>query len=125
MLAVTVGGMNISELCDLSVSAARSFFKDLRLSETDSMIASQILREIDARLGFLASVGLSYLTLSRAAATLSGGEAQRIRLATQIGSSLMLSLIHICRPISGLVHDNYPPWPWRQLTASSLNRQLK
>ena len=82
VLAVTVGGMNISELCDLSVSAARAFFKDLHLSEKDSMIASQILREIDSRLGFLDSVGLSYVTLSRAAATLSGGEAQRIRLAT-------------------------------------------
>ena len=102
VLAVTVGGMNISELCDLSVSAARAFFKDLRLSEKDSMIASQILREIDARLGFLDSVGLSYLTLSRAAATLSGGEAQRIRLATQIGSSLMGVLYILDEPSIGL-----------------------
>ena len=102
VLAVTVGGMNISELCDLSVSAARAFFKDLHLSEKDSMIASQILREIDSRLGFLDSVGLSYLTLSRAAATLSGGEAQRIRLATQIGSSLMGVLYILDEPSIGL-----------------------
>ena len=102
VLAVTVGGKNISEVCDLSVSKARAFFRGLVLSEKDTMIASQILKEIDSRLGFLDSVGLSYLTLSRAAATLSGGEAQRIRLATQIGSSLMGVLYILDEPSIGL-----------------------
>ena len=102
VLAVTVGGKNISEVCDLSVSKARDFFRGLVLSEKDTMIASQILKEIDSRLGFLDSVGLSYLTLSRAAATLSGGEAQRIRLATQIGSSLMGVLYILDEPSIGL-----------------------
>ena len=102
VLAVTVGGKNISEVCDLSVSKARDFFRSLVLSEKDTMIASQILKEIDSRLGFLDSVGLSYLTLSRAAATLSGGEAQRIRLATQIGSSLMGVLYILDEPSIGL-----------------------
>ncbi|MDD3334902.1 MAG: excinuclease ABC subunit UvrA [Eubacteriales bacterium] len=102
VLAVTVGGLNISELCELSVTKARAFFQQLKLSEKQRMIAAQILKEIDARLGFLDSVGLSYLTLSRAAATLSGGEAQRIRLATQIGSSLMGVLYILDEPSIGL-----------------------
>ncbi len=102
VLAVTVGGLNISEVCDLSVSKARAFFQGLKLTGNSAMIASQILKEIDARLGFLDSVGLSYLTLSRAAATLSGGEAQRIRLATQIGSSLMGVLYILDEPSIGL-----------------------
>ncbi len=102
VLAVTVGGLNISEVSDLSISAARRFFRELELSGKDEMIARQILKEIDARLGFLDSVGLSYLTLSRAAATLSGGEAQRIRLATQIGSSLMGVLYILDEPSIGL-----------------------
>ena len=80
ILAVTIGGKNISDVSDLSVTKARAFFRDLRLNATERMIATPILREIDARLGFLDSVGLNSLTLSRAAATLSGGEAQRIRL---------------------------------------------
>ena len=75
VLAVTVGGLNISKVCELSVTKARAFFRALELTEKERMIAAQILKEIDARLGFLDSVGLSYLTLSRAAATLSGGEA--------------------------------------------------
>ncbi len=102
VLAVTVGGLNISDVCRLSVVKAREFFRGLELNEKDAMIAAQILREIDSRLGFLDSVGLNYLTLSRAAATLSGGEAQRIRLATQIGSSLMGVLYILDEPSIGL-----------------------
>ena len=102
VLAVTVGGLNISKVCELSVTKARAFFRSLELTEKERMIAAQILKEIDARLGFLDSVGLSYLTLSRAAATLSGGEAQRIRLATQIGSSLMGVLYILDEPSIGL-----------------------
>ncbi len=102
VLAVTVGGLNISQVSNLSISAARDFFRQLQLSGKDEMIARQILKEIDARLGFLDSVGLSYLTLSRAAASLSGGEAQRIRLATQIGSSLMGVLYILDEPSIGL-----------------------
>ncbi len=102
VLAVTVGGLNISEVCDLSITKAREFFEKLELNDMHRMIADQILREINSRLGFLDSVGLSYLTLSRAAATLSGGEAQRIRLATQIGSSLMGVLYILDEPSIGL-----------------------
>ena len=96
VLAVTVGGMNISEFCDLPVTECLRFLDALepQLTDMQSMIAGRILKEIRSRLGFLQSVGLQYLTLSRAAATLSGGEAQRIRLATQIGSSL-LGVLHI------------------------------
>ena len=101
-LAVTVGGMDISALCDLNVEKARSFIRGLSLSETEQMIARQILKEIDSRLSFLTNVGLRYLTLSRAAATLSGGEAQRIRLATQIGSGLMGVLYILDEPSIGL-----------------------
>ncbi len=81
-LAVTVGGVNISDFCKMSVNEALDFMENLTLSERDAMIAAQILKEVKARLGFLKSVGLEYLTLSRASATLSGGESQRIRLAT-------------------------------------------
>ena len=88
-LAVTVGGMNIAQLSDMTVRHAREKLSALTLNKTEEMIAGRILKEIDSRLGFLISVGLDYLTLSRAAGTLSGGEAQRIRLATQIGSSLV------------------------------------
>ena len=102
VLAVTVGGLNISEVSNLSITKARDFFRNLELTGKDEMIARQILKEIDARLGFLDSVGLSYLTLSRAAASLSGGEAQRIRLATQIGSSLMGVLYILDEPSIGL-----------------------
>ena len=87
--AVTVGGMAIWQFCELNVTQALDFISSLQLDGAQAQIADQILKEIKARLGFLQSVGLPYLTLSRAAATLSGGEAQRIRLATQIGSSLM------------------------------------
>ena len=101
-LAVTVGGINISELCDKSIRNTVSFFEGLKLSEREEMIARQILKEILARLGFLCSVGLDYLTLSRAAGSISGGENQRIRLATQIGSSLMGVLYILDEPSIGL-----------------------
>ena len=101
-LAVTVGGMSIADFADLSVLKALDFIDHLTLSEKDSMIAERILKEIRARLGFLTSVGLGYLTLSRSAATLSGGETQRIRLATQIGSSLMGVLYILDEPSIGL-----------------------
>ena len=101
-LAVTVGGMNIADLCDLSVVAILDFFEKLEISERDRMIAGEILNEIRSRLNFLKSVGLGYLTLSRASATLSGGESQRIRLATQIGSALMGVLYILDEPSIGL-----------------------
>ena len=101
-LAVTVGGINISDLCDLSIDKCLEFFASLTLSQKDATIAAQILKEINARLGFLKNVGLGYLTLSRAAGTLSGGEAQRIRLATQIGSGLMGVLYILDEPSIGL-----------------------
>ena len=101
-LAVTVGGLNIMEFTELSVENELAFINDLHLEGQKLMIAGQILKEIRSRLEFLSSVGLSYLTLSRAAATLSGGEAQRIRLATQIGSSLMGVLYILDEPSIGL-----------------------
>ncbi|MGN0642000.1 MAG: excinuclease ABC subunit UvrA [Huintestinicola sp.] len=102
VLAVTVGGLNISQLTSLSVTAALDFFKNLELNETQAFIADGIVREINARLGFLKSVGLEYLTLSRSAGTLSGGESQRIRLATQIGSCLTGVLYILDEPSIGL-----------------------
>ena len=101
-LAVTVGGINIDAFCHKSVTAALDFVEHLELSEQKMRIADRILREIKSRLGFLQSVGLQYLTLSRSAATLSGGESQRIRLATQIGSSLMGVLYILDEPSIGL-----------------------
>ncbi|MGN0793848.1 MAG: excinuclease ABC subunit UvrA [Aristaeellaceae bacterium] len=101
-LAVTVGDRNLAEVSGMSIEKARAFFRSLTLTETESMIAAPILREIDARMGFLIDVGLSYLTLSRAAGSLSGGEAQRIRLATQIGSALMGVLYILDEPSIGL-----------------------
>ena len=101
-LAVTVGGLDIDSYCRKSVTDALAFMEELRLNETQTMIAAQILKEIKARLGFLRSVGLQYLTLSREAGTLSGGESQRIRLATQIGSSLMGVLYILDEPSIGL-----------------------
>lgn len=102
ILAVTVGGINISQFCKMSVTAALEFLDHLQLSDRDMMIADQILKEIRSRLGFLRSVGLEYLTLSRASGTLSGGESQRIRLATQIGSSLIGVLYILDEPSIGL-----------------------
>ena len=101
-LAVTVGGINIADFTDLSVVNALRFLDRLQLSEKQMLIAERILKEIRARLGFLQSVGLGYLSLSRTAATLSGGESQRIRLATQIGSSLMGVLYILDEPSIGL-----------------------
>ncbi|HWQ57642.1 MAG TPA: excinuclease ABC subunit UvrA [Clostridia bacterium] len=101
-LAVTVGDVSIAGLNDMTVLGARAFLKNLTLTETERMIAAQIEKELDSRLGFLADVGLDYLTLSRAAASLSGGEAQRIRLATQIGSGLVGVLYILDEPSIGL-----------------------
>ena len=101
-LAVTVGGINISDFCEKPVTEALDFVNRLELNDRDSMIAKPILKEIRERLGFLQSVGLEYLTLSRSSGTLSGGESQRIRLATQIGSSLMGVLYILDEPSIGL-----------------------
>ena len=100
--AVTVGGLSIADFCRLSVTKELDFVQNLKLDGSRAVIAEQILKEIKARLEFLQSVGLQYLTLSRAAATLSGGESQRIRLATQIGSSLMGVLYILDEPSIGL-----------------------
>jgi len=101
-LAVTIGGLNIMAATHFSVNEALNFFEDLKLSEQNKNIARQIVKEIKARLGFLKDVGLEYLTLDRAAGTLSGGEAQRIHLATQIGSSLVGVLYILDEPSIGL-----------------------
>lgn len=101
-LSVLIGGMNISQLCRLSVAAVIDFFNNLQLTEKEEMISHQVIKEIRSRLEFLKNVGLDYLTLSRASATLSGGESQRIRLATQIGSSLMGVLYILDEPSIGL-----------------------
>ncbi|MGN0670644.1 MAG: excinuclease ABC subunit UvrA, partial [Oscillospiraceae bacterium] len=101
-LSVTVGGINIMDFCKMSVVKALEFVDNLELSKRDMMIAGQILKEIKSRLGFLRSVGLEYLTLSRSAGTLSGGESQRIRLATQIGSALTGVLYILDEPSIGL-----------------------
>ncbi|MDN4481841.1 excinuclease ABC subunit UvrA [Demequina muriae] len=102
VLAVTIGGHSIAQVCDLSIADARDFLLTAELDERGRQIAVQVLKEIDARLGFLLDVGLDYLTLSRAAGTLSGGEAQRIRLATQIGSGLVGVLYVLDEPSIGL-----------------------
>lgn len=101
-LAVTVGGINIARLCEKSIVNIREFLRSLNLSDTKKIIAERLLKEIDARLSFLINVGLGYLTLSRGAAGLSGGEAQRIRLATQIGSGLTGVLYILDEPSIGL-----------------------
>ncbi|MBQ3044595.1 MAG: excinuclease ABC subunit UvrA [Clostridia bacterium] len=101
-LGVTVGGINIDEFTNKSIDKEIEFLDNIQLSERDSMIAQQIIKEIRSRLDFLSSVGLNYLTLARPSATLSGGEAQRIRLATQIGSSLMGVLYILDEPSIGL-----------------------
>lgn len=101
-LAVTVGGKSIAELSDMSVKMARNFISSLKLSSSETIIAAQIVKELDARLGFLINVGLDYLTLSRPSSSLSGGEAQRIRLATQIGSGLVGVLYILDEPSIGL-----------------------
>ena len=102
ILSVTVGGLNIKELCDLQIVDALKFFDELKLDTRSTSIAAPIVKEVKSRLSFLVSVGLDYLTLSRASGTLSGGESQRIRLATQIGSSLMGVLYILDEPSIGL-----------------------
>ena len=102
ILAVTVGGKSISDVTDLSVAQAKKFFEELKLTGKEAMIADRILKEINARLGFLVDVGLDYLTLSRSAGRLSGGESQRIRLATQIGSGLVGVVYILDEPSIGL-----------------------
>ncbi len=101
-LAVTVGGINIDDMTKMSVGALKTFIEGLELMQTEHLIADRILKEICARLSFLVNVGLNYLTLSRSAATLSGGESQRIRLATQIGSGLTGVLYILDEPSIGL-----------------------
>ncbi len=102
VLAVTIGGKNISDVTLLTISALRDFFGSIELTDMQKFIAEQILKEINARTGFLVDVGLDYLTLSRSASTLSGGEAQRIRLATQIGSGLVGVVYILDEPSIGL-----------------------
>ena len=102
VLAVTVAGLNIVEICDLAIDEAVELFKNLELNEQQKFISTQILKEISSRLGFMNNVGLNYLELSRSANTLSGGEAQRIRLATQIGSGLQGVLYVLDEPSIGL-----------------------
>lgn len=102
ILSIKVGGININEMTDLSVKSLQEFLRKLELTDSQKMIAEMILKEIDARLQFLIDVGLEYLTLSRSAGTLSGGEAQRIRLATQIGSGLTGVLYILDEPSIGL-----------------------
>ncbi len=102
VLAVTVGGINIMEFCHMPVRDSLKFIENLRLSDKDAVIAAQIIKEIRSRLQFLSDVGLDYLTLSRSSATLSGGESQRIRLATQIGSGLVGVLYILDEPSIGL-----------------------
>src|SRR5699024_10261615 len=102
VLAVTVGGRSIAEVCEMSIREAHAFHDSLELGEREAAMADEVLREIRSRLGFLLDVGLDYLTLARAAGTLSGGEAQRIRLATQIGSGLVGVLYVLDEPSIGL-----------------------
>jgi excinuclease ABC subunit A len=107
-LAVTVDGRNIAELCDLSIGEAAKVLSELELSERDRMIAERVIKEVNARMGFLLDVGLDYLTLSRSAGTLAGGEAQRIRLASQVGSGLVGVLYVLDEPSIGLhQRDNH------------------
>ncbi len=102
ILAITINGKNISEVTEMSITDIQNFFNSLELTERENMIAERILKEINARIGFLIDVGLDYLTLSRSAGTLSGGESQRIRLATQIGSGLVGVLYILDEPSIGL-----------------------
>ena len=101
-LAVTIGDKNISEVCEMAIGESAKFLGGLELSERDKMIAERVTKEVNARLGFLLDVGLDYLTLSRSAGTLAGGEAQRIRLASQIGSGLVGTLYVLDEPSVGL-----------------------
>ena len=102
VLAVKINNYNIAQVTDMTILEAADFFETLQLTDRQQLIGHQILKEIKARLNFLVNVGLDYLTLSRAAGTLSGGEAQRIRLATQIGSGLVGVLYVLDEPSIGL-----------------------
>lgn len=102
VLAVTIGGKNIAEICELAINDCAAFLKQIELSKREAQIAERVMKEVHARLGFLLDVGLDYLSLARPAATLSGGEAQRIRLATQIGSGLVGVLYVLDEPSIGL-----------------------
>ena len=102
VLSITIGDKNIKQVTDMTIAESSEFFKNLKFTEREEIIAKQIMKELHARLGFLLDVGLEYLTLSRAAGTLSGGEAQRIRLATQIGSGLVGVLYILDEPSIGL-----------------------
>ena len=104
-LAVLLDGKNLGDISAMSVKNLQEFFEKIQLSEKDEQIANQILKEINQRLSFLNNVGLGYLTLSRSAATLSGGESQRIRLATQIGSQLMGVLYILDEPSLGYIQE--------------------
>ena len=108
-LAVTINDKHISAVCDMSIGESAKFLAALELTERDRMIAERVIKEINARLGFLLDVGLDYLTLSRSAGTLAGGEAQRIRLARQIGTGLVGALYVLDEPSIGLhQRDNRP-----------------
>jgi excinuclease ABC subunit A len=102
VLAVTIGGKNIAEICELAINDCADFLKQIELNKREAQIAERVMKEVNARLGFLLDVGLDYLSLARPAATLSGGEAQRIRLATQIGSGLVGVLYVLDEPSIGL-----------------------
>ena len=102
VLAVTIGGKNIAEICELAINDCAEFLKQIELNQREAQIAERVMKEVNARLGFLLDVGLDYLSLARPAATLSGGEAQRIRLATQIGSGLVGVLYVLDEPSIGL-----------------------
>jgi excinuclease ABC subunit A len=102
VLAITVSDVSIMDICELSIDDAIDFLNNIKLNDTEKHIASQVLKEINLRLSFMQNVGLNYLTLARSATTLSGGEAQRIRLATQIGSGLTGVLYVLDEPSIGL-----------------------
>lgn len=104
-LAVTIGRKNIYEVSDMTIRESRDFFKNVKLTKMQSEIAAPILKEVNSRLGFLLDVGLEYLTLTRYAASLSGGEAQRIRLATQIGSGLTAFSISWTSQVSDFIRE--------------------
>ena len=106
-LAITISDLNIAEVCDMSIGESAKFLAALELSERDRLIAERVTKEVNARLGFLLDVGLDYLTLSRSAGTLAGGEAQRIRLASQIGAGLVGVMYVLDEPSIGLhLRDN-------------------
>jgi len=102
VLAVTIGDKSIAQVCELSIDDCAVFLKQVKLSKREAQIAERVMKEVHARLGFLLDVGLDYLSLDRPAGTLSGGEAQRIRLATQIGSGLVGVLYVLDEPSIGL-----------------------